>query len=105
MTNLYSTYLAQVTNCKNGTDNPDCFTNLPEVDLNHPAVTNILGIVFGVMGAVAVLIIVIQAIKFALSNGEADKAASARKGIIYALVGLVISLTAEAIVLTLIKKL
>ena len=57
------------------------------------------------MAAVTVLIIVIQGIKYSLSSGEPDKTAAARKGIIYALVGLAVALSAEAVVNLVIWKL
>ena len=63
------------------------------------------GIVFGVIAAVAVLIIVIQGIRFVLSAGDSQKAADARKGVIYAAVGLVVALSAEVVVRVVIGKL
>ena len=97
--------LAQLTNCKTGTDNGTCLTNLPQVDAGNSSLQNLLGILFGVLAAVAVLIIVIQGIKFVLSSGDPQKAADARKGIIYALVGLAVSLLAEAVVRLVVGKL
>ncbi len=80
-------------------------TGLPTTCAGTTSLQSILGIVFGVIAAVAVLIIVIQGIKFMLSNGEPQKAADARKGIIYALVGLGVALSAEAVVRLVIGKL
>lgn len=59
---------------------------------------NILSIFFGVMGAVAVLIIVIAAFQYVISAGDAGKVARAKDAIIYALVGLVVAIMAFAIV-------
>lgn len=95
------TSTSQITNCADGSasnDGASCLTNIPQVSADSGTLTDILSIVFGVMSAVAVIIIVVQAIKFVLSAGDPDKVANARKGIIYALVGLVISLSANAIV-------
>lgn len=80
-------------------------TNLPEVAADKASLDNLLSIIFGVIAAVAVLIIVIQGIRFVLSSGDAQKAADARKGIIYALVGLAVALLAEAITQVVIGRL
>lgn len=90
-------YIAQVQNCAQGDNSGACLTNLPTSSIDA-SMTAILGIIFGVIAAVAVLIIVIQGIKFMLSSGEPQKAADARKGIIYALVGLGVALSAEVMV-------
>lgn len=80
-------------------------TNLPEVAADKASLDNLLSIIFGVIAAVAVLIIVIQGIRFVLSSGDSQKAADARKGIIYALVGLAVALLAEAITQVVIGRL
>lgn len=96
--------LAQIDNCPAG-DDGQCLTKLPVVAADSTSLGRILSIVFGVIAAVTILIIVIQGIKFVLSNGDPQKAADARKGVIYALVGLAVALTAEAIVFVVIGKL
>ena len=92
------TYFAQIENCPIGNE-PDCLTTLPDVSANGATLTTVLGLVFGTITAVTVIIIVIQGIKFILSDGNPEKASSARKGVIYALIGLVLSLSANIIVL------
>jgi hypothetical protein len=57
------------------------------------------------LAAIAVLIIVIQGIRFVLSQGDSQKAADARKGVIYAVIGLVVALLAEAVVRLVIGRL
>ena len=84
---------------------PGGLTNLPEVAANDASLDNLLSIVFGVIAAVAVIIIVIQGIRFVLSSGDPQKAADARKGVIYSLVGLVVVLLAEAITLLVVGRL
>jgi NAD/NADP transhydrogenase beta subunit len=64
-----------------------------------------MSIVFGIISAITVIIIIVQGIKFILSSGEPEKAASARKGIIYALIGLTISVSANLIVVFILKDL
>lgn len=93
--------LREASNCPegaSGAENANCLTTLPQVSAGTSTLTVALQVVFGTLSAIAVLVIMIQAAKFTLSNGDPDKAASARKGIIYALVGLAISLSANVIV-------
>lgn len=56
--------------------------------------TNILNVVYSVIGMIAVLIIVICGIMITTSDGDSQKVATARRGIIYALVGLLIVVSA-----------
>jgi hypothetical protein len=72
--------------------------DLPQVSAGPKAITNIKNIVFGVVGALAFLMIVVSGLRYVLSAGNPDKARKAREGVIYALVGLVITLMAWAIV-------
>lgn len=75
-----------------------CDTGLPTVAASSGQLQAILQIAFGVIGAVAVLFIVIGGIRFVFSDGNPQDAAQARNTIIYALVGLVIAISAEGIV-------
>ncbi len=50
------------------------------------------------IGLIAVIIIIIQGIKMTLSTGDAGQVKSARDGVIYAAVGLVVAVLAQAIV-------
>ena len=52
-----------------------------------------------VVGILAVIMIIVSGFKFITSGGEAQKVASAKSGLIYALIGLVIVALAQAIVL------
>ncbi len=81
-----------------------CLSNLPSVSAGENQVEAILAIVFGVFAAVAVIIIVIAAINFASSEGNPDNISRAKRTIIYALIGLVIALSAEIIVLTVVGR-
>ncbi len=99
MTNTIKIF-SQVKNCNEGASgDASCFTNLPSVSADSSTLTTVLGIVFAIITVVTVIILIIQGIKFILSDGNPEKAASARKGVIYALVGLVLSLSANAIVI------
>jgi len=65
---------------------------------NGGIVQTVLGIVFGVLGALSFMIMVIAGMRYALSQGDANAAAQAKNTIIYALVGLVLAITAESVV-------
>ncbi|MGZ6005341.1 MAG: hypothetical protein ACXWLH_04290 [Candidatus Saccharimonadales bacterium] len=71
---------------------------LPTPAADSSALKSILQIVFGTIGALAVLMITVSGLRFITSSGDPQKATSARNGIIYALIGLLIAITAEAIV-------
>ena len=74
-----------------------------DIDLNKTTpddntISNIMQIVFGLAGVIAVLIIVIAGVMFILSRGDPQKSSTARNAIIYAAVGLAISVAAFSIV-------
>jgi uncharacterized membrane protein YidH (DUF202 family) len=76
----------------------DCSNGLPHAAANSSNVHRLLQVMFGILGALAVLMIVIGALNFINSEGDSQKAANARSVMIYSLVGLVIALSAEIIV-------
>jgi uncharacterized membrane protein len=98
-------YFAAVTNCQDTTSPAGCFTTLPEAPANATTLSAALGVVFGIIAAVAIIIIIIQGIRFSLSNGDAQKAADARRGIIYAIIGLAVAVSAEIVVRLVIGRL
>ncbi len=59
--------------------------------------SNALDIVWFVMGFVAVVVIVISGYQFLTSNGDPAKAAKARQTLLYAIIGLVVAISAFAI--------
>lgn len=77
---------------------------LPTNSTNANTLQTILGIIFGILGAFALLVIVISGFRYILSAGDPEKATKARNGIIYALVGLVVAISADAIVSFVIKR-
>ena len=94
---------AQIQNCPTGSG-ANCLTTIPNIEANQSALSTFLGLLFGVLAAISVIIIVIQGIKFSTSQGDPQKATDARRAIIYAIVGLVVSLSAEAVVRLVISK-
>ena len=71
---------------------------LPQASADQNAIKTILQILFGVIGALALLFIVISGLRYVISSGDPQDTAKAKSGIIYALVGLALALSAEAIV-------
>lgn len=64
-----------------------------------------LAIIFGIFGAVAVLIITIAGLQYVLSQGDPQKTAKAKDTILYAVIGLVLSLSAYFIVTFVVSRL
>lgn len=78
---------------------------LPHVTADTGSPINaVLKIVFGLMGTIALLIIVMGGFKYITSGGEPDKINKAKDTIIYAAVGLAVSLAAFAIVTFVVTK-
>jgi hypothetical protein len=86
------------------TCNTDCSTGLPKVQASSGNVHTILSITFGILAVVAVLFVVIAALKFVTASGDPQEVAKARNTIIYALVGLVIAISAEVFVAFVLNK-
>lgn len=80
-------------------------TGLPVPAASTSNVNNIVHLVVGVLAVVAVLIIVISALNIVTAGGDSSKVAKARSAIIYALVGLIIVVSADIIVTVVIGKL
>jgi hypothetical protein len=61
-------------------------------------ITTIVNILLYLLGAIAVVMIVIGGIRYTTSNGESAQMTSAKNTILYAVVGLIVALLAYAIV-------
>ena len=72
--------------------------SLPDVKANSDTIQTIFSIIFGIIGAVARLMITKSGLEYIVSAGNPEKTSSAKNGIIYALVGLVVAISAQAIV-------
>ena len=72
--------------------------NLPTLDAGPDSLQIVMNLVWGVAAALCVLFIVIGALKYVLSNGDASQIASAKNTIIYAVIGLVVTMSGFAIV-------
>ena len=81
-----------------------CKTGLPQVQASEANLTIITQIIFGIIGAVSVIVIIIGALNMSMAEGDSGKVAKARQTVVFALVGLVISISAEAIVSFVVKN-
>jgi hypothetical protein len=72
--------------------------NLPTPTADSGAIQTVLGIAFGIIGALALLMVVVSGLRYILSAGDPQKTAQAKNGIVYSLVGLTVAISAEAIV-------
>jgi hypothetical protein len=90
MTELLTLTAATVTNVDPG--------NLPHISADSSNLKTLLDIAFGILGALSLLMITISGFRYVLSAGDPQKTASAREGIVYALVGLIIAITAGSII-------
>lgn len=73
-------------------------TNLPMPPLDQGSVSTVLSIIFGLAGTIAIIVVIIAGIQYMFSQGDPQKIAKHKNTIIYALVGLVVSALAFAIV-------
>lgn len=95
-----------VDNCPGENTGDSCSTTLPQVLTgNSDQFVNGLKVVFGIAVGVALISLAIAAFNFATAGTDADKISRSKNGIVFALIGLVITLSAEAIVLTVLSRL
>lgn len=71
---------------------------IPKANLTQGSVESALQIAFGLGGAIALIIITIAGLRYVVSAGDPASATKARNAIIYALIGLVVCLTAFSII-------
>lgn len=86
-------------------DGQTCDTGLPVARANKAQLQTALEIVFAIAAAVAVLMIVIAGFRMVTAQGNSQETAKARSTMIYAIVGLLIALTAQAIVALVLDRL
>lgn len=71
---------------------------IPRVNANQNTVDGLINGVFFVAAAIATLFIVINALRYVISQGDAGRISQAKDGILYSLAGLVIISVSFAIV-------
>ncbi len=69
---------------------------LPKVTDN--LIPNIMQIVFGLLGAIAVIMIILAGFQYVLSQGNPEKTSKAKNTILYAVIGLVVCVSGVTIV-------
>ena len=72
--------------------------DLPDAKASETNLKKILSIVIGILGAITFLMVIVSGFRYVISNGEPERIAKARSALIYSLLGLVIAITAQAIV-------
>jgi hypothetical protein len=85
--------------CTVATD-PSCIniSPLPTTPANSDTIATISNIVFSLIGAIAVLMIILAGFKYITSTGKPEELAKAKDTIIYAAVGIVVCISAVTIV-------
>ncbi len=78
---------------------------IPKVEAGQSQVQVVLQFVFGLAAVIAVIVITLAGFNYVISNGDSQKTAKAKDTILYAIVGLVISLLAFTIVTFVIGRL
>lgn len=61
-------------------------------------IRRVVNIILFLLGAIAVLMIILGGVRYVLSNGEASQVTAAKNTILYAVIGLVVAILAYAIV-------
>jgi phosphotransferase system glucose/maltose/N-acetylglucosamine-specific IIC component len=79
-------------------------TNLPHAQATQGRLDAIVALIFGILGSVAVLILVLGGIKYITAKGNPGDLAKARDTILYAVIGLIIVIMAYAIVAFVIRN-
>lgn len=72
--------------------------NIPKVTVTATTVGAVLSAAFTVIGGLATMFLLVGAVRYVTSNGDQGQMAQAKNTILYAVVGIVISLSAFAIV-------
>lgn len=73
-------------------------TGLTNVTAGPGKVQAAMTIIFGILGAAALIYIIIGGIGFVTSQGDPQGVSRARQTVIYAVIGLVVAISAEAII-------
>jgi hypothetical protein len=79
--------------------------SLPHPSADNNEVSTIISIALGIIGALALLIITVSGLRYITAGGNPEKVSKAKNGIIYSLVGLVVAISAEAIVAFVVRRL
>ena len=72
--------------------------NIPKPNADQASLNDILTIIFTVIGGLALLLMVIAGFRYATAQGDPQKIASAKNQILYTAIGLILAISAAAIV-------
>lgn len=72
--------------------------NLPKAQANSTTMSTIVNTVFGVTASIALLMIIIGGFRYIVAQGDPNGTAQARNTILYALIGLAVTLASYGIV-------
>lgn len=64
-----------------------------------PVVANAINVALGLLGGVAVIMLIVGGLRYILSQGESSKVAQAKNTIMYAVIGIVLAIFSYAIVI------
>lgn len=73
-------------------------SKLPKPGADQAHIDSILSIVFAITGSIAILMIVIGGFRYIIAGGDPSAVGQAKKTILYALIGLVVTISAFAII-------
>jgi hypothetical protein len=76
---------------------------LPQTQATGAEITTALDIVFTITGSLALLIITVAGFRYIISRGDPSATAQAKDAILYAVIGLVVSIAAYSIVTFVVK--
>lgn len=79
--------------------------NLPLVPTDSNTLTTISGVAFEIAGALALVMITVSGLRYITAAGNPEKTAKAKNGIIYSMIGLVVAISAWAIVSFVVNRL
>lgn len=92
-----------IIDCERGGIPDDSCGTVTTDELNYESgasrVWTVIQFVLGVLGGIAIIMIVIGGLKYTLSNGDSSQLNSAKNTILYSVIGLVVAMLASAIVL------
>ncbi len=72
--------------------------NIPKVDVTSATIGSILSATFVLVGGLAVLFLLVGAVRYVASGGDQSMIQQAKNTILYAVIGIVVSLSAFSIV-------
>ncbi len=71
---------------------------LPTASADTATLRIILNVASSIIGGLALVMITVSGLRYIVANGDPQKISKAKNGIIYSLVGLIIAISAQAIV-------